>query len=102
MTVLSRSVASPWPLDDPLAWIDDAACRGYPVDVFFPDKGGSYGEARAVCRRCPVVDRCRDEIDRVERGLTSVDVQGLYAGETPGERRRRRREARGHLELTVP
>jgi hypothetical protein len=92
MTVLARSVSYGWATqDDPLAWMDAAACAGAPVDVFFPGNGGSYLTAKAICERCPVLEPCRDAIDRAERTLAAVDIQGMYAGETPAERRRRRK-----------
>ena len=96
MTVPERSVMYHWARqDDPLEWMDFAACIGFPVEVFFPDKGESYREARALCARCQVLDRCRDAIDRMERDLSVSAIQGLYAGETPGERRRRRKPSSG-------
>ena len=92
MTVLARSVAYSWsPRDDPADWVDLAACAGVPVDVFFPARGESYSAAKAICAACPVIERCRDEIDRIEAHMPFADAAGLYAGETPGARRRRRR-----------
>ena len=95
MGVPYRAVAYAWPTDeDPLAWIAEAACAGAPNHVFFPERGSSYATGKAMCARCPVIEECRAEIDRVEARLAGFDVQGLYAGETPGQRRRRRRDAR--------
>jgi hypothetical protein len=92
MPVPGRSVTYTWAAeDDPLAWIDSAACAGQPVDLFFPTKGEGYAAGKALCSRCPVLDACRSEIDRVEGNLSTAEVQGLFAGETPAERRRRRR-----------
>jgi transcription factor WhiB len=71
--------------------MDVAACAGYPVEIFFPERGGSYVLAKVTCDRCAVVEECRREIDRAERELAEADVQGMYAGETPAERIRRRR-----------
>jgi WhiB family redox-sensing transcriptional regulator len=96
VTVLYRSVAYSWsPHDDPADWPDLAACAGVSTDVFFPVRGASYAAAKAICARCPVTERCRAEIDRVEGHLPLADAAGLYAGETPGERRRRRRSMTG-------
>lgn len=93
VSVPERSASYHWAADDPTwAWLGSAACANYPVDVFFPVKGESYAEARSVCARCPVLDECRADIDRVEGRLRGPDVQGFYAGETPAERRRRRSE----------
>jgi WhiB family redox-sensing transcriptional regulator len=80
--------------------MDAAACVGVGVDVFFPERGDSYIEAKAVCAACPVREPCRDAVDRAEQFLRGVDVQGLYAGETPGERRRRRAAAAANEPVT--
>jgi Transcription factor WhiB len=80
--------------------MDDAACAGVGVDVFFPERGDSYVEAKAVCAACPVREPCRAAVDRAEQFLRGVDVQGLYAGETPGERRRRRAAAAANQRVT--
>ena len=96
MSVRERSTSYHWAADDPSwAWLEGAACAGAQVDIFFPVKGESYAEARSVCRRCPVLQECRAEIDRVEGRLRGPDAQGFYAGETPAERRRRRSGATG-------
>ena len=87
--------------DDPYGWMDVAACSGYPVDIFFPERGGSYALAKVTCDRCPVVRDCRREIDRAERQLAEADVQGMYAGETPAERVRRRRAASWNARATT-
>jgi WhiB family redox-sensing transcriptional regulator len=94
VSVPERSTSYHWAADDPSwAWLEGAACAGAQVDIFFPVKGESYAEARSVCRRCPVLQECRAEIDRVEGRLRGPDAQGFYAGETPAERRRRRADA---------
>jgi hypothetical protein len=100
VSVRERSTSYHWAADDPSwAWLEGAACAGARVDIFFPVKGESYAEARSVCRRCPVLQECRAEIDRVEGRLRGPDAQGFYAGETPAERRRRRGEATGRTDL---
>ena len=91
MSVLNRSVAAWQPRDDPFDWIAAAACTGVSTDIFFPEVGASYATAKAICARCPVSDECRAEVDRVEARLTVLDVTGMYAGETPAARLRRRR-----------
>jgi len=91
MTVLERSVASSWPSrDDPLDWMASAACVGVPTDVFFPERGRSYATAKRICAGCAVIQECRDATDRIEGALRIVDVNGVFAGETPGQRLRRR------------
>ncbi len=76
-------------------WMDDAACRGAPLNVFFPGVGTNlraWGIARTLCARCPVLDECRDWNDEMEHGVISErQMAGFYAGETPDERVARRR-----------
>ena len=71
--------------DDRHAWMDDAACRHAPIDWFFPPEGRghvTYGDARRLCRQCPVVDDC------LQWALQQVDDDhGMYGGLTPRERR---------------
>ena len=93
MGVLARDVAESWPSwSPPATWQADAACRGLPLEVFFPDGTGvsKFEQARAICAGCPVIEDCRAMTDRAERGLSS-DVFGVFACEYPLERVRRRR-----------
>ena len=70
------------------AWHSRSACRGSGVEMF-PERGGAqYGNARALCSVCPVIEPCRVEGDRVE--VRDDEVFGMRAGETPDERRVRR------------
>ena len=91
MGVPYRTVAYAWPAEDSFAWMGAAACAGAPTDAFFPERGSSYATGKAICARCPVIAECRAEIDRLEGRLAGSEVQGLYAGETPAQRHRRRR-----------
>jgi hypothetical protein len=43
-----------------LAWQDDAACRGMPLDAFFPLSGQVPEAAQRACSRCPVRVRCAE------------------------------------------
>lgn len=47
--------------DDPPSWREEAACRGMDPDLFFPERGESTAEAKAVCRACLVRTPCLDE-----------------------------------------
>ncbi|MFF0219657.1 WhiB family transcriptional regulator [Streptomyces vinaceus] len=78
-------------------WRHRAACREEDPDLFFPI--GTSGpallqieEAKAVCRRCPVLERC------LEWALEGSMDWGVCGGLTEEERRavkrRRAREAR--------
>ncbi len=75
-------------------WQTRAACTGESAELFFPT--GATGpallqieEARAVCRRCPVMDTCGDYA--LEQNMTD----GVWGGLTEDERRAiKRRDAR--------
>ena len=67
-------------------WRQHAACRGDDTDLFFPT--GSSGpallqaeQAKAVCRRCPVVDEC------LTWALDHGVEFGIWGGMSEGERR---------------
>jgi Transcription factor WhiB len=76
-------------------WRKSAACRQEDPDLFFP-KGyeGPWQlvieQAKAVCRRCPVVDACLDFADAI--GATD----GIFGGLTEKERASVRRAATRH------
>lgn len=85
LDVLDRSDAPPgWTADDLLArlaaptlpaWAEHAACRGMPVEQFFPGAGGGddvakVSAARKVCSGCPVLEDCLAwAVAHVERGF---------------------------------
>lgn len=67
-------------------WRQDAACRDEDPDLFFPI--GSTGpallqvaEAKAACRRCPVVERC------LEWAMEHGQDSGVWGGLDESERR---------------
>lgn len=75
-------------------WRDRAACRDADPELFFPVSSIGPGarqiaEAKAVCARCPVRDRCLDYA--LANGLD----HGVFGGTTDEERRQliRRRAA---------
>lgn len=84
----------------PPGWQKNAACRtpGIDPDLFFPDNNSEgIGEARAVCKRCPVRRACLEECLRAEGGKGAFARFGVFAGLTPRQRVRvaeRRRKAR--------
>jgi WhiB family redox-sensing transcriptional regulator len=65
------------------AWINDAACRGKPIDWFYPDAeaGQAHPEAKALCKECPVRAEC------LGAALYRDDGHGLWGGLSPGARR---------------
>lgn len=67
-------------------WRHDAACRDDDPELFFPISEFGPGarqtaEAKAVCARCPVRERCLDHA--VDNGLDF----GIFGGATESERR---------------
>ena len=62
-----------------LAWMDDAACSGLPVEWFFIEIGGSSAKARSVCETCPVKTQCLQYGAREE--------EGIWGGATVAQRR---------------
>lgn len=68
------------------SWRSDAACRGLPTAMFFPDPdrpdGDAGAEAQTVCDSCPVREAC------VEAG--ALEPTGIWGGLSPDERRDRR------------
>lgn len=72
------------------AWMGRAACREYPVELFYPDDRAdldpnqltpTYKEARQVCHTCAVRRRC------LEWALTHNERDGMWGGLSPQERR---------------
>jgi WhiB family redox-sensing transcriptional regulator len=59
-----------------------ANCNGVDPDLFFPDRGESTREAKAVCAECAVREQCR------EYALVTVQKFGIWGGLSERERRR--------------
>ncbi|MEU3315775.1 WhiB family transcriptional regulator [Streptomyces sp. NPDC048387] len=81
-------------------WRHRAACREEDPDLFFPI--GTSGpallqveEAKAVCRRCPVLARCLEWA--LEGGMDMGVCGGLTEEERRAVKRRRARETRARL-----
>ena len=73
-------------------WRERAACRDEDPELFFPlsDKGPAArqaDEAKAVCARCPVRERCLGYA--LDHGLD----HGIFGGLTETERRGLRRRS---------
>lgn len=68
------------------SWKEYANCLGVDPDLFFPTRGQSTREAKAVCRGCVVVDDC------LEFALVNGEKFGIWGGLSERERRRIRRQ----------
>lgn len=71
-------------------WMQDAACRYLPTQLFFPADGDDDGaeRAKAVCRTCPVRRLC------VNYALPDPNLHGVWGVSTERQRRNRRRQLR--------
>jgi WhiB family redox-sensing transcriptional regulator len=81
-------VPSPYaqPIDLDRSWTGRAACLGCDPDLFYPSRGESCVEAKAVCQVCPVRTEC------LEFALATGETLGIWGGTSERERRRIRRE----------
>lgn len=67
-------------------WADDGLCRNHPNgDLWFPERGASTVEAKAICRACPVQQEC------LEHAIRVGEKHGIWGGRSERERRRIRR-----------
>jgi WhiB family redox-sensing transcriptional regulator len=69
-------------------WMEEAACANSDPDLFFPERGDSVVEAKAVCRGCPVRAEC------LEYALERGEKYGLWGGLSVRERRKIRAQRR--------
>jgi WhiB family redox-sensing transcriptional regulator len=60
----------------------NAACKGEPVTVFFPDEEEhtDYSQARRICAGCPVRDECLGFALKLNIG------HGMFGGLSPRQR----------------
>jgi WhiB family redox-sensing transcriptional regulator len=63
-------------------WYADALCAQADPEAWFPEKGGSLREAKAVCLRCPVQAEC------VDQALSTGERYGLWGGLSERQRRK--------------
>ena len=68
------------------SWQMQANCLGVDPDLFFPERGASTKEAKAVCRGCQVREDC------LEYALANGEKFGIWGGLSERERRRIRRQ----------
>ncbi len=74
-------------VDGPLAWQQFALCAQTDPEAFFPEKGGSTREAKAICASCEVRAEC------LEYALAHDERFGIWGGLSERERRRLKRRA---------
>ena len=61
-------------------WQERANCLGVDPDLFFPERGASTREAKAVCRGCEV------RVDCLEYALANGEKFGIWGGMSERER----------------
>lgn len=64
------------------AWQAQANCLGVDPDLFFPERGASTKQAKAVCHGCTVRNAC------LEYALANAEKFGIWGGLSERERRR--------------
>ncbi len=67
-------------VDGPEVWRVGALCAQTDPEAFFPEKGGSTREGKAVCRACPVAGEC------LEWALAHDVRFGIWGGTSPRDR----------------
>jgi hypothetical protein len=87
------------------------ACVGSGVDMLVTgDDREGIARAKAVCAQCPVRTACREVADYLEprlfgkpasRGAHASGMVGVWGGESPAERRSRRRAAYAAEQVTI-
>ncbi len=70
------------------AWIAEANCRGLDVNLFFPPRGTSTTEAKAVCAACTVTTEC------LAYALDNYESWGTWGGKSERQRRGMRLQLR--------
>lgn len=79
---------SPAGVDLEWHWQAHGNCRGVDPNLFFPERGESTRDAKAVCAGCAVRDEC------LEHALSRPEKFGIWGGLSERERRRIRRARR--------
>lgn len=68
----------------PAAWKLDGSCRQNAPDAWYPAKGGSARQVKAICADCPVQAAC------LEYALTNGERWGIWGGLSAAERQKLR------------
>lgn len=71
----------------PLSWQEQALCAQTDPEAFFPEKGGSTREAKAICAACEVREQC------LSYAIENDERFGIWGGLSERERRRFKRNA---------
>jgi WhiB family redox-sensing transcriptional regulator len=66
----------------PPGWMTGGVCAQVDPDLWFPEKGGSTRQAKALCARCPVRPEC------LAYALAHDERFGIWGGASERDRRR--------------
>ena len=66
-------------------WMTGGVCAQVDPELWFPEKGGSTREAKALCARCPVHPEC------LAYALAHDERFGIWGGASERDRRRMKR-----------
>lgn len=69
-----------------VAWIERGNCVGQDTALFFPTRGASQKDAKALCATCPVKVEC------LEYAMVNTIRDGVWGGLSERARRRLRKE----------
>jgi len=69
----------------PPEWMTGGVCAQVDPDLWFPEKGGSTRQAKALCTRCPVHPEC------LAYALAHDERFGIWGGASERDRRRIKR-----------
>jgi len=61
-------------------WVDKADCKNVPIEIFFPNQGGSTQLARRICATCPVRQQC------INYAIANHIEYGVWGGMIVGSR----------------
>lgn len=75
------------------SWDDDARCRKFDAELFFPEGGGNAPreaekQAKAVCSWCPIRTACLERALALEGASHSTLRAGIWGGYNAAERAR--------------
>ena len=75
-------------VDEDTSWMASGNCLGVDPELFFPERGASTEDAKAVCRACVVREEC------LTYALEHCERHGIWGGLSERERRRIRKQRR--------
>lgn len=74
-------------------WMADAACAQVDPELWFPEAGQNYRDAKQICASCPVQQQCTNQAQRLEGGVAHPYRHGAWGGAEP---RTRAQQSAGH------